>query len=100
MSTQFADFEVVKHSEPSMGGTLEVSITVEPARRDEAALAARRAAQRVQVWASRLTRFSPDSDLSVFNASRSVRAEVRPTLAAVLRWATDAERRSHGIVDA
>jgi FAD:protein FMN transferase len=99
-SMQISDYEIVKHSIPSMGGLLEVAITVEPERRAAAADAARRAAQRVEVWASRLTRFSDDSDLSVLNASRDPDVTVRPTLAAALRWAKDAERRSHGVVDA
>jgi len=93
-------YELVRHSEPAMGGVLEVAITVEPERRAEAAEAARRAAQRVQAWAARLTRFSDDSDLSVLNSNTSRQVEIRPTLAAALHWAEDAQRRSHGIVDA
>ncbi len=100
MTMQPIDYETVTHSEPAMGGLLEVAITVEPERREEAAAAARRAAQRIQVWASRLTRFSPDSDLSALNASNDREVAVRPTLAATLRWAHDAQRRSEGIVDA
>lgn len=97
---QISDYEIVKHSSPSMGGFLEVAITVEPERRAAAAEAARRAAQRVEAWASRLTRFSADSDLSALNASSESEVSVRPTLAAALRWAEDAHRRSHGVVDA
>jgi thiamine biosynthesis lipoprotein len=52
------------------------------------------------VWASRLTRFDAESDLSALNASADPQVVVRPTLAAALRWAADAERRSHGVVDA
>ena len=100
MTAQMSQFEVVSHSEPSMGGRLEVTITVEPARRAAAAEAARRAAQRVQAWAGRLTRFSDDSDLSVLNSSNGHQVEVRPTLAAALNWAEDAGRRSQGVVDA
>jgi FAD:protein FMN transferase len=100
MGTQTSGYEVVKHSEPSMGGLLEVAITVEPERRAAAAEAARRAAQRIQAWASRLTRFSPDSDLWALNARRGPEVPVRPTLAAALRWAADAERRSNGVVNA
>lgn len=83
-----------------MGGVLEIAITVEPERRAAAALAARRAATRVDAWASKLTRFSPDSDLMALNSSRNVETRVRPTLWAALRWAEDAQRRSHGVVDA
>ncbi len=100
MAIEMSAMEIVSHSQPSMGGILEVAITVEPERRAAAAQAARRACQRVQVWASRLTRFSDDSDLAALNASGAAQAEVRPTLAAALRWAADAQRRSHGVVDA
>ena len=100
MTTHTSGLETVTHSEPAMGGMLEVTITVEPERRAAAAQAARRAAHRVQVWASRLTRFSPDSDLSALNTSRESQILVRPTLAGALRWAADAERRSNGVVDA
>ena len=93
-------YEIVKHSEPAMGGLLEVAITAELERRAEATDAARRAAHRVQVWASRLTRFSETSDLSALNADREREVAVRPTLAAALRWAEDAQRRSGGVVDA
>jgi len=83
-----------------MGGVLEVAITVEPGQRTAATQAARRAAQRIEVWASRLTRFSPDSDLVALNSTRGDEVAVKPTLAAALRWALDAQRRSHGLVDA
>lgn len=95
-----SELGIVSHSEPAMGGILEVAITVESERRADAAKAARRTAQRVQTWASRLTRFSADSDLATLNADGSGEVKVRPTLAAVLRWGADAERRSHGVVDA
>ena len=95
-----ASFEVVTHAEPAMGGLLQVAITVEPERRAAAAHAARRAAGRVNAWAARLTRFSDASDLATLNASRSATVAVRPTLAAALHWAEDAQRRSHGVVDA
>ena len=95
-----SSYEVVTHAEPAMGGLLQVAITVEPERRAAAAHAARRAAGRVNAWAARLTRFSDASDLSSLNASHSSTVEVRPTLAAALHWAEDAQRRSHGVVDA
>jgi hypothetical protein len=55
-TAQLSEYEVVKHSEPSMGGTLEVAITVQPERRAEAAVAAPGAPRRIQVWGEPQTR--------------------------------------------
>ena len=93
-------FDFASWSGPSMGGRLEVVVCAQPHRRAGADEAARRAGQRVNAWASRLTRFSETSDLMRLNASGAARAEVRPTLAATLRWAQLALERSEGIVDA
>lgn len=83
-----------------MGGRLDVVVLAEPHRRVAAAAAARRAGQRVNAWAGRLTRFSDSSDLMRLNASAVTRTRVRPTLAAALRWAQVAHARSDGVVDA
>ena len=85
-----------------MGGT--VGVHVRPVDDGVAAAAdARRAARstlrRLGAWADRLTRFTETSDLARLNASAGVRAPVRPTLAAVLDWARQAEGLSGGIVD-
>src|SRR6187402_614474 len=93
-------FEIVKHSAPSMGGLVEIAITTEPERRAAASAAARAACRRIDAWAARLTRFSAESDLSALNSSGAAEVAVRPTLAAALLWAQDAQRRSHGVVDA
>jgi thiamine biosynthesis lipoprotein len=93
-------YEIVAHSAPSMGGTLSVFVTADPAQVADAATAARRAAQRVETWASRLTRFSDTSHLSHLNSAAEASVKVRPTLAAALHWAKLAEERSEGIVDA
>jgi thiamine biosynthesis lipoprotein len=100
MTADIGELEVVRHSTHSMGGVLEVAITAEPWRRVAAAQAAQRAAQRIEVWASRLTRFSTDSDLAALNSSRDAEVIVKPTLGAALSWARDAQRRSRGVVDA
>lgn len=92
--------EIVTWSAPQMGGRLEVAIATHSDRCAAAHLGARRAGQRVEAWASRLTRFSASSDLSRLNASPESPVAVRPTLAAALRWAAVASERSDGIVDA
>ena len=91
--------DIVTWSAPSMGGTLEISLLTADADDVAAAgVAARRAAQRVEAWAARLTRFNDSSDLSLLNATEGTRFAVRPTLGAALAWAEVAERRSEGIV--
>lgn len=93
-------YEVIAHSSPSMGGTLNVLITTDGERRDAAAQAARRAAQRVETWVTRLTRYNDNSHLSHLNSAVEASVNVRPTLAAALHWAKLAEQRSEGVVDA
>src|SRR5438093_689476 len=100
MATQSQQLDVVSHVQSSMGGTLQIAITAEPSRRLEAAEAARRAAFRIEAWAGRLTRFSDDSDLSRLNSTARNPIAVRPTLAAALEWASAAQARSAGVVDA
>ncbi len=85
---------------PSMGGRLRlrVACTVEerrPARHDLELVA-----RRVGRWAARLTRFEPGSELCALDADPEAAATpVGPTLAAVLAWASDAARRTRGVVD-
>jgi len=71
--------------------------------RMDAVLRARRSAwstfHRIEAWADRLTRFSTTSDLARLNASPAERVAVRPTLAATLDWARQAQSLSGGIVD-
>lgn len=58
------------------------------------------AGARVNAWASRLTRFTSDSDLARLNADPSLpQSPVRPTLATVLDWAERAAEHSAGMVD-
>ena len=92
---------------PSMGGRLRIAVTLpdasgQPRREADERAAGRWAgdvARRVETWAARLTRFDASSDLSMLNASRAGMVRVRPTVAAVLAWAGDADVRSGGIVD-
>ena len=85
-----------------MGGTVGVHVRPVDGGMD-AALRARRSARstlhRIDAWADRLTRFSATSDLSRLNASPASRVPVRPTLAATLDWARQAQDLSGGIVD-
>jgi thiamine biosynthesis lipoprotein len=88
-----------------MGGIVGVHLTpgADPAAGSagdgRARADAERILRRIEVWASRLTRFTPTSDLSHLNAARSPRVPVRPTLAAVLDWGRQAQGMSDGIVD-
>jgi thiamine biosynthesis lipoprotein len=91
--------EVVSWSAPSMGGRLEVSVLAPPSARRMALGATRRTAQRVEAWASRLTRFCETSDLCRLNAVEAASSAVRPTLGAVLGWAATASERSGRVVD-
>lgn len=85
---------------PAMGGSLRLRVACAAHARDRARRDLDLAARRVQRWAARLTRFDPGSELSALN-ERSDAAEtpVGPTLAAVLGWATEAARRTEGVVD-
>jgi thiamine biosynthesis lipoprotein len=81
-------------SRPMMGGEVSVHATGDPGR---AALEA--VLDRIEAWASRLTRFDPSSELMRLNATSSERVRIGPTLTAVLDWARGAEGMSDGLVD-
>ena len=85
---------------PAMGGLLTLRAAHGPGEEAAADAALGHVARRVQVWASRLTRFTDTSDLAALNAhpARSM-TPVRPTLAAVLDWAERAEDRAEGYLD-
>ena len=81
-------------SRPMMGGEVAVRAT------GDAGMAALEAVlDRIEAWASRLTRFDPSSDLVRLNAAPSDRVRVGPTLTAVLDWARGAEGMTDGLVD-
>ena len=86
-------------SRPMMGGVVSVQILD-----DTDAVRLERAAQvvldRVESWAGRLTRFSPDSELMRLNAATTSLVPIGPTLTAVLDWARQAEGMTDGLVDA
>jgi thiamine biosynthesis lipoprotein len=54
---------------------------------------------RLEVWASRLTRYDERSELMRLNAAQDEAVVISPTLTAVLDWARMAESISDGLVD-
>jgi len=79
---------------PMMGGEVSAHATGEVGH---AALDA--VLDRLEAWASRLTRFDPASELMRLNGAASSRVRVGPTLTAVLDWARAAEGLTDGLVD-
>ncbi len=86
-------------SRPMMGGIVAVRIVDDS---DEARLqrAAMLVLDRIEAWAGRLTRFSPDSELMRLNAATTPLVPIGPTLTAALDWARMAEGMTDGLVDA
>ena len=86
-------------SRPMMGGMVSVQILD---RSDAVRLerAAHRVLDRIEAWAGRLTRFSPDSELMRLNAATASLVPIGPTLTAALDWARMAEGMTDGLVDA
>ena len=82
-----------------MGGVVSVQIIddADEVRLDRAAV---RVLDRLEAWAGRLTRFSPDSELMRLNASTRPLVPIGPTLTAALDWARTAEGMTGGLVDA
>ena len=85
-------------SRPMMGGQVAIHAIASP---EAPASAARleRVLDRIEVWASLLTRYSDASELMRLNASPADEVEIGPTLSAVLDWARIAESISDGLVD-
>jgi len=79
---------------PMMGGEVAVHATGDVSR---AAIDA--VLDRVESWASRLTRFDPSSELMRLNNATSSRVRAGPTITAVLDWARSAEGLTDGLVD-
>ena len=95
LSTHPVAPRMAEASRPMMGG--RVLVRVEAAR--DASHTGRRLLDRVEAWASRLTRFDAGSELSRLNAHSGEAVPVGPTLAAVLDWAREAESVTDGAVD-
>jgi thiamine biosynthesis lipoprotein ApbE len=96
-----AGAEVTRRAE-LMGGWVSIHLRtgeIDPEVAGRAERDADRALRRIGRWADRLTRHSPDSELSALNADRSPASAVRPTLAAALDWGRAAESLSSGLVD-
>lgn len=84
---------------PMMGGRVAVHIIDDtPAHEREAA--AGRVLDRLAAWAGRLTRFEPDSELSLLNDAPGREIAVGPTLTTVLDWAREVEGLTDGLVNA
>ena len=81
-------------SRPMMGGEVAVHATGDASSSDLEAIL-----DRIEIWASHLTRFEPSSELRRLNAAPSDRVRVGPTLTAVLDWARGAEGMTDGLVD-
>ena len=79
---------------PMMGGEVAVHATGDVHRAQLAPVL-----DRIEAWASRLTRHDPASELMRCNAASSHQVRIGPTLTAVLDWARSAEGISDGLVD-
>jgi len=88
----------VSAARPLMGGRVSIHV-VDGAEPAWLAAAADRVLDRITAWAGRFTRFSPDSELSLLNASAGERVRVGPSMTALLDWARTAEALSDGLVD-
>ena len=86
-------------SRPMMGGIVSVRI-VDDSDGDRLQRAARLVLDRIEAWAGRLTRFSPDSELMRLNTATTPLVPIGPTLTAALDWARMAEGMTDGLVDA
>ncbi len=84
----------------SMGGRLTIRVASPPGDSAPAEDDLRRVAGRIEAWAARLTRFSPDSDLCALNADPAATGiALRPTIAAVLAHARSVAPRAEGALD-
>jgi thiamine biosynthesis lipoprotein ApbE len=84
----------------AMGGSVRLRVACRPDQAGSADRDLRLAAGRIEAWARRLTRFSPDSDLSILNRRSAAPATtIRPTLCTVLRRSQSVAERCEGIVD-
>jgi thiamine biosynthesis lipoprotein len=99
-----ASIEPVSTAATSMGGRLVIHLDapgVAPDPHDAAGarLAGERVIARIDCWASRLTRHTETSDLSLLNADPMTAVPVRPTLAAALLAGMVAADASEGFAD-
>jgi thiamine biosynthesis lipoprotein len=83
---------------PMMGGQVAVSVIDDRPMRQRTR-SAEQVLDRVAAWAARLTRFEASSELSRLNAADVAEVPIRPTVAAVLDWAREAEGMTDGLVD-
>ncbi len=83
---------------PMMGGRVSVHL-IDQTPSSERERAADAVLDRIDAWASRLTRFDAASELSRLNDAPGREVAVGPTLTAVLDWARQAEGLTDGLVD-
>lgn len=97
--------ELVSVERDLMGGRVGIHLGVanDDGGADSSAVGAQAAAartlSRIEAWARRLTRFSEDSDLAIFNRDPRRDVQVRPTFAAALAWGREASVLTGGVVD-
>lgn len=91
--------EPVRVERSMLGGRVGVHLLPATGGAAMAERKAGRALDRIEAWASRLTRFDDCSDLCRLNMAPGSSVRVRPTLAAVLDWGRCAEAASGGIVN-
>jgi thiamine biosynthesis lipoprotein len=85
---------------PCMGGRVDLRVACARHLGREAERDLRLLEGRIRTWASRLTRFHPDSELSRLNQEpAAASARIGPTLAAVLDAAAGVHALTDGIVD-
>lgn len=96
--TAAAGTVIVEAVRPMMGGRVAVMTMddTDPGAREREVV---RVLDRIEAWAGRLTRFSPDSELMRLNADAAPLVPAGPTLTAVLDWARIAEGMTDGLVD-
>jgi thiamine biosynthesis lipoprotein len=84
----------------AMGGRVRLHVACRPEQVADAERDLRHVAGRIGAWAGRLTRFSPDSDLSALNRrAGAAESAVRPTLWAVLCRSLSLAERTEGLID-
>lgn len=95
MSPETGTAPIVHHTFTAFGGARCEVLSIDGSESDVSAAVAE-----IYAFESRLTRFSPDSELSRFNAQAGERVAVSPLLEALLRACLDAFTVSDGLVNA
>ncbi len=83
----------------AMGGWVTISVAGPPGSERMAERDLRVAAGRIHAWASRLTRFDDESELSLLNRDQNVDTLVGPTMGTLLSRSCEMSRLTGGLVD-